>query len=651
MKKRVSLFLIAIMLLSLISSAFAFSASAESTESSNWMSKVPDEVLLCNLNIPGTHDSAMFGSQWGTGRFAETQDLSIQEQLKAGARILDLRLRYGGEGELYLCHGDEDHCCDAYDGQWGALSGKVTYKKVLQTISAFLEENPGETVIATVQHEWKAPDVVDDDDDDIVSDFRSARITTEADYGDMILRFNPETDFIYTTKDKQTEQRYGISFTRELDGSITNFNYYTLGVNEPAQVPGSFKKNTDPLDDEMKEDFDYAISTLAKQAQSEGGDAKYGNQHLDMELIPESFAGFKRQRDCDITMGEARKKLILVEFGVGFGDLMESRFNNYDVWYEEKWTSILPFFSEAGVQDIHSDNITIRAAYSSCTGRYEHDENGNQVAHGITDWPHPEGQADVINPRILNYNILKGKHYGWLAMDYVSEDLCKKIYLSNNLSDEVIRYYISDIRGFCGDKKNNDAEDLKKTIKACEDAGYIVLSTNGITNVNTKGYNMVIGYKLTSNAKNAITDIYGTYGEDGSEGYTKVITKNSMYNYFTRGSGSDSENTYLYYKVGGGTPITALELIDSCGNVKKKGGGDFNLNEGLGITVGLNMVYEQAELSELPQSNAPTSEDIQGSASVLHEDASIIHIAVILAAAAVAVAILVIHKKKKRETR
>ena len=649
MKKIFSLFITAVTIISIFSSVFAFSVSAESTESAKWMSKVPDNVLLCNLNIPGTHDSAMFGSQWATGRFAETQDLSIKEQLEAGVRIFDLRLRYGGEGELYLCHGDQDHCCDAYDGQWGAISGKLTYKKVLKTISDFLDKNPGETVIATVQHEWKAPDAEDDDDDDIVSNFRKSRITTEKDYGDMIMRFNPETEFIYTATDKQTKQRYCIRFIRGLDGAIINFNYYKLGKIEGVKVPNGFIKNSDPLDEEMIEDFDYAISTLAKQEKMEGGNEKFNNQTLSFELEPESYAGCKIKHECDITMGKARNRLVLVEFGVGFGDLMEDRFNNYDVWYEEKWESIIPFFNEAGVQNIYSDNIAIRAAYSSCTGRYEHDENGKQVAHGINDWPHPEGQADVINPRILNYNILKGKHYGWLAMDFVTEDLCKKIYLSNNLSNEVIHYYISDIRGFCGSEKYNNEADLQKTIKACKDAGYIVLSTNGITNVNTKGYSMVIGYKLTSNINNAITDIYGSYGENSQDGYTKVITKNSMYNYFTRGSGSKSKDTYLYYKVGGGKPVTALELTDYCGNVKRKDGGSFNLNEGLGITVGLNVMYEQTELSKLPQSNEPTSEDLKNTASIIHEGASIIHIAVIVAVVTAVFVIIITQKKKKKK--
>jgi 1-phosphatidylinositol phosphodiesterase len=68
---------------------------------SSWMENVPDDTLLSNMTIPGTHDSCARSSI----PFVRTQYLSITKQMEAGLRFLDLRLRVHPDGQLYCYHG------------------------------------------------------------------------------------------------------------------------------------------------------------------------------------------------------------------------------------------------------------------------------------------------------------------------------------------------------------------------------------------------------------------------------------------------------------------------------------------------------------------------------------------------------------------
>ena len=57
------------------------------------MSFIPNGTPLINeINIPGTHDSAMYFTTLGT--LAKTQDMDIKQQLEMGIRYFDIRTRY-----------------------------------------------------------------------------------------------------------------------------------------------------------------------------------------------------------------------------------------------------------------------------------------------------------------------------------------------------------------------------------------------------------------------------------------------------------------------------------------------------------------------------------------------------------------------------
>jgi hypothetical protein len=66
----------------------------------SWMSAVPDRTLF-DLTLPGTHHSAscsISSSSFSTAicrRNAQCQSLTIMQQLHAGVRSFDVRLRLG----------------------------------------------------------------------------------------------------------------------------------------------------------------------------------------------------------------------------------------------------------------------------------------------------------------------------------------------------------------------------------------------------------------------------------------------------------------------------------------------------------------------------------------------------------------------------
>lgn len=111
--------------------------AAEATQSS-WMQTVADNTRLLGMSIPGTHDSAATG--YG-GDIAQTQSLTISQQLRAGIRYLDFRCRLI-DGSLQLHHGMV----------WlhkSCASG-------LADVANFLRTHPTETVLVKIQQEHSA---------------------------------------------------------------------------------------------------------------------------------------------------------------------------------------------------------------------------------------------------------------------------------------------------------------------------------------------------------------------------------------------------------------------------------------------------------------------------------------------------------------
>jgi hypothetical protein len=112
-----------------------------------WVEQVANvnpNVRLRDMVIPATHDVGTYGISKSEFFYfaAQTQRLSIYDQLRVGSRSIDLR--YGGKGDgredVYIYHGP-------YVGP--------SFKVIFEDIARFASENPGEFFVVLLQQEQK----------------------------------------------------------------------------------------------------------------------------------------------------------------------------------------------------------------------------------------------------------------------------------------------------------------------------------------------------------------------------------------------------------------------------------------------------------------------------------------------------------------
>ncbi|PSK93039.1 phosphatidylinositol-specific phospholipase C domain-containing protein [Taibaiella chishuiensis] len=103
----------------------------------NWMNFVSSRKKLSDLTIPGTHDSGT----WKLSGLYHCQDRSLGEQLQAGIRFLDIRLKPSGKAdELEVWHaGGNAHLNFRND--------------IVGVCRDFLAKNPSETIIMSIKDE------------------------------------------------------------------------------------------------------------------------------------------------------------------------------------------------------------------------------------------------------------------------------------------------------------------------------------------------------------------------------------------------------------------------------------------------------------------------------------------------------------------
>lgn len=113
--------------------------------SADWMAALSDETYVSQVVIPGTHDSATNYVQ--LAYFSKCQALSIEKQLEAGFRYLDIRLG-DGENGLKLMHG----FTSCTKGPW-PWSSALMLSDVLKECYDFLDAHPTEFIVFCVKHE------------------------------------------------------------------------------------------------------------------------------------------------------------------------------------------------------------------------------------------------------------------------------------------------------------------------------------------------------------------------------------------------------------------------------------------------------------------------------------------------------------------
>ena len=111
----------------------------------NWMSRVPGDVRLSKISIPGSHGSltGMNPNQAckddATGMFCLTQNMNLMEQLNAGIRFIDLRLQQDKNNpEKFYC-------------MRGNTKLGIELDQAFDIIKKFLKNNEDETVIVSWQ--------------------------------------------------------------------------------------------------------------------------------------------------------------------------------------------------------------------------------------------------------------------------------------------------------------------------------------------------------------------------------------------------------------------------------------------------------------------------------------------------------------------
>lgn len=96
------------------------------------MAGLPDNMPVCRVSVPGTHDSGTAGVWFPMRHYARTQTMDLAEQWDAGIRFFDLRPKLEG-GILKLYH--------------GPANCHLTLEEALQTLKYKLEQNPTEFCI------------------------------------------------------------------------------------------------------------------------------------------------------------------------------------------------------------------------------------------------------------------------------------------------------------------------------------------------------------------------------------------------------------------------------------------------------------------------------------------------------------------------
>lgn len=103
----------------------------------DWMATAADSTTLDDLTIPGTHDTcAIIGGPFDT---AKCQDIGMFDQLNLGVRFIDIRCRLF-EGAFTIHH--------------GPIYQEMNFTDVLSECRTFLQANPSETIIMSVQQEY-----------------------------------------------------------------------------------------------------------------------------------------------------------------------------------------------------------------------------------------------------------------------------------------------------------------------------------------------------------------------------------------------------------------------------------------------------------------------------------------------------------------
>lgn len=177
---------------------------------------------------------------------------------------------------------------------------------------------------------------------------------------------------------------------------------------------------------------------------------KYNNIKRAIEIFEKYTEDISIKFNKNLTLGETRGKIVYINYktnkfdfegkeiynngiegGTGLEEIHKKFVPDYN--YESfkadgklKMKEVQEFFKiynmnfEEAEKNFEKDKNKYPFRFSiSCTGEYE------------SIVPLPRTQADIMNPFIKNYDLKKGNYYGWINIDFVDFDICKKIIKTN----------------------------------------------------------------------------------------------------------------------------------------------------------------------------------------------------------------------------
>ncbi len=110
----------------------------------DWMKNFPDNCLISEINIPGTHDSCARFIRFS--HITRCQDKGITQQLEMGVRFIDLRVKLHKK-KLILVHG----ITTCYEDE--KKKTPLLLEKVITECRKFLSANPSETILLSLKRD------------------------------------------------------------------------------------------------------------------------------------------------------------------------------------------------------------------------------------------------------------------------------------------------------------------------------------------------------------------------------------------------------------------------------------------------------------------------------------------------------------------
>jgi hypothetical protein len=127
--------------------------SGAAAKNPQWMLTIGPAKKLTELSLPGTHDAGTYKGIGGD--IAQTQTMTIREQLDSGIRYMDIRLKYYDRTLFRNCNdGHKSPNCQllVFHGGVDMLLGFED--GVLKPVISFLRDNPSELVIMRIAREF-----------------------------------------------------------------------------------------------------------------------------------------------------------------------------------------------------------------------------------------------------------------------------------------------------------------------------------------------------------------------------------------------------------------------------------------------------------------------------------------------------------------